>query len=323
MSDWGERRPYLALAIGVLAVSSAAIWVRASALPPVVLAFYRLAFAAAGLWAVWVAGAVRGRRSRFDGPPRWRRWAIVAGMSLAAHWSVWFASLRLTSVLSSTVLVTTQPVWVVLLAWALWRERVRVAQAGGLAVALAGSAVIAAADAWHAGRSGDPAAALAEAFSTGGLAGDFLALLAAVLVSVYLLTGQRLRPRVPLLPYLLVVYTTGALALVPVCLATGQSLAGWPWREMAVALGLAVIPTLVGHSALNLVVGRVGASVVATAVLGEPVGASALALVLFGEWPSALHVAGAGLILAGIYLFAAPVRAAVPQEVGGDHAVRS
>lgn len=77
-------------------------------------------------------------------------------------------------------------------------------------------------------------------------------------------------------------------------------------------LGMAVVPTLIGHSAFNLVVGRLGAATVATAVLGEPVGATLLAVLLFGEAPGFLQGLGAVMILAGIYVFSIHVPPAPP-----------
>lgn len=304
-----ERRSYLSLAVGVAAVSSAAIFVRLSELPPSVLAFYRLAFSAAAMGAAAVVAlAARRGRARGTAPhPRWPLWAALAGVSLAAHWSVWFASLGLTSVLSSTVLVTTQPLWVVLLGWVLWRQRIGRHQAVALALAMGGGVVIALADAR--GAPGAEAAAQAALQAPHGVYGDALALLAAALVSVYLLVGQRLRATTPLVDYLAVVYASGSAALLAVNAALGLPVAGWPAREVWVGVGLAAVPTLVGHSALNLVVARLGASTVATAVLAEPVGASVLALLLFGEWPGTLHWVGAAMILGGIYLFTAPERA--------------
>ncbi len=309
---FAEGRPHLILAVGVLAVSSAAIWVRLSELPSSVLAFYRLGFSAVGAaGAALVAGARRRQRARPPATPTgraWAWWAALAGVSLAAHWSLWFASLDLTSVLSSTVLVTTQPLWVVLLGWLLWRQRLGRARAAGLAVALAGGLLVAVADGLRA--ASEPGAAGASH----SLYGDALALLAAVLVSVYLLVGQRLRATVPLVEYLAVVYTAGAASLGLANVVLGQPVWGWPSHEVGIGLGLAVVPTLIGHSALNMVVARLGAATVATAVLGEPVGASLLALLLFGEAPGALHWLGAALVLAGIYLFAAPPRQ--PQDRG-------
>ncbi|NLG68173.1 MAG: DMT family transporter [Firmicutes bacterium] len=206
------------------------------------------------------------------------------------------------------MLVTTQPLWVVLLGWILWRQRLGRARAAALAVALAGGMLVAVADGLRA--ASDAGAAGAKH----SLYGDALALLAAVLVSVYLLVGQRLRATVPLVEYLAVVYTAGAVSLGLANVLLGQPVWGWPSHEVGIGLGLAVVPTLIGHSALNMVVARLGAATVATAVLGEPVGASLLALLLFGEAPGALHWLGAALVLAGIYLFAAPPRQ--PQDRG-------
>ena len=317
-----DAHPYAVLILGVAAVSSSAIWARLSELPAPVLAFYRLGFSALLLWPAFAWHVRRFGLPVY--PPGWLRAAALAGVSLAAHWAVWFASLSMTTVLSATVLVTTQPLFVVALAYALWRERLKPGQPAALALAAFGAVMIALGDAgaWRGPLAAPSAGAALGAAAAGrpqgghSLQGDVLALLAAGLVSVYLLTGQHLRRRVPLVPYLTVVYTVGAFALLVADAAAGMPLLGWPPREVGVGLGIAVVPTLVGHSALNLVVGRLGASTVATAVLGEPIGASLLAFFLFQEAPGLLHGVGAGCILTGVYLFALRGRP-TRQEVAG------
>ena len=320
-----DAHPYAVLAVGVAAVSTASIWVRWSRLPPPVLAFYRLGFSAALLWPAFAWHVRRLGLPRH--PPGWLPAAALAGVALAGHWAVWFASLSMTTVLSSTVLVTTQPVFVVALAYALWRERLNPGQGASLALAAFGAAMVALGDAgaWRGASAAPGAGAAAGPGAVGApqgghsLRGDGLALLAAGLVSVYLLTGQRLRRWVPLVPYLTVVYSAGAVALLALNAAAGLPALGWPAREVGVGLGIAAVPTLLGHSALNLVVGRLGAATVATAVLGEPIGASLLAVLLFGEVPGLLHGLGAVCILAGIYRFVQGGRPA-RREMAGDAA---
>ncbi|OUM99306.1 MAG: hypothetical protein BAA04_04050 [Firmicutes bacterium ZCTH02-B6] len=273
------------IALGVAAVSSSAVLVKLSEAPPIPLAFYRILLT----WLILLPFILgRARRELLAPGGRDVGAAIAAGVFLALHYAVWFASLRLTSVASSTVLVTTQPIWVMLFAYLLWRERTSPASLIGIAIALAGVYLIGADALRQAG---------------GRLLGDFLAVVAAWLVSAYLLIGQRVRRRVRLLVYVFWLYGASWVTLLIAALAMGEPLTGYNWREWLIFLGLAVGPTLMGHTVFNWALQHVPASVVAVSILGEPVGATVLALALLGEVPQPVQVAGGLLILTGILVF--------------------
>ena len=109
------------IALGVVAVSTSAVFVKLSEVPPVVLAFYRVVLS----WLVLLPAVLLRERENLRGAVRRDMMLVLlSGAFLALHYVVWFFSLRLTSVASSTVLVTTQPIWVMLIAYILWRERV-------------------------------------------------------------------------------------------------------------------------------------------------------------------------------------------------------
>lgn len=282
------RNVYWYIALGVAAVSTSAIFVKLSEAPPVVLAFYRvlLAWLALSLFLL-----VRERSALLQALRSSRRdvaLAFVSGACLALHYVVWFFSLRLTSVASSTVLVTTQPIWVMLLAYLLWRETVPVPSLAGMAMALVGAYFIGAHSAQQEG---------------GQLAGDLLAVLAAILVSGYLIIGQRLRARMPLLVYVFFVYGAAAAVLGAMAFGMGLPVTGFPAREWWLFAGIAVVPTLMGHTLFNWALQHVSASVVSVSILGEPVGAVVLAMLVLGEIPAPTQVFAGFLILAGIGLF--------------------
>lgn len=298
------RCVYGLIAFGVAAVSTSAIFVKLSGVPPVVLAFYRVLFA----WLMLAPFlAARERAGLWSTPARDAALALLSGVFLALHYVVWFFSLRLTSVASSTVLVTTQPIWVMLMAYLLWREKTAPASLLGIAIALGGVYLIGA-DALEA--------------AGGRLLGDALAVAAAILVSVYLLIGQRVRRRVPLLVYVFWLYGAAAATLGVAALVMGVPLTGHGPSEWLIFFGLAVGPTLLGHTVFNWALQHVPASVVAVSVLGEPVGATLLALLVLAEVPEPIQVAGGALILTGILVFLrwrGPEEAPVPAsaETGG------
>ena len=67
---------------------------------------------------------------------------------------------------------------------------------------------------------------------------------------------------------------------------------------------MAVLSQLVGHTSYNWALKWIRTSTVAVSLLGEPIGASLLAWLLFGETLTLAKFIGGGLILAAIYLVA-------------------
>jgi drug/metabolite transporter (DMT)-like permease len=293
-------RLHAGLAGGVLAVSFAAILVRLAAAPPLAIATWRLAVAAA------VTGAfalVYRRRELAALEARARLLLAGAGLALAVHFATWIASLRLTSVASSVALVTTQPVWVALLVRIALGERVPPRAAAGIALAVVGGAAMAGGD-LSVGRD--------------AILGDLLALAGAVMAAVYFVLGRRVRARLSLGAYVGVVYPVAALALVVLALLTGAPLHGYDGRTWTALLLLALVPQLIGHSLLNWSLRWLSAPFVAVAILAEPVVSTLVAIPVLREWPSALQVAGGVVLLGGVALAASAEPAAASAAAQAD-----
>ena len=127
-----------AIAVGVLAVSAAAIFIRLADAPALAVAFWRNALGVLVLLPLALY-----RRETF--PRGWILWVGVAsGVALGAHFGFWISSLDYTSVAASVVLVCTQPVFVAILAYLVFGERTSPLSFLGILVALAGTTVIAA-----------------------------------------------------------------------------------------------------------------------------------------------------------------------------------
>jgi drug/metabolite transporter (DMT)-like permease len=80
------------------------------------------------------------------------------------------------------------------------------------------------------------------------------------------------------------------------------SLIGYPPRTYAFLLALAVVPTLGGHGLVNRSLRLLPAPTVGLFLLGEPVGATTLAYLLFHEVPSVWTLAGGAVVLAALTL---------------------
>jgi drug/metabolite transporter (DMT)-like permease len=291
----------LVLALGILAVSAASIFIRfaqreASSL---VIAAWRLALATLVLAPL----ALTRRGEELRGLKRGDLGlALLSGFFLAVHFAAWISSLAYTSVASSVVLVSTAPLWVALLSPLTLKEPLARPVMLGMSLALVGGVVVSVSDTCSWGVTGLACPPLSEFVHGRAFWGDLLALTGAWAVAGYLIIGRRLRVRVSLLSYIFVVYGMAALALVAVALFAGLPFFGYSLLTYLMLLGLALIPQLLGHTTYNYALAYLSAAYVSVAALGEPVGSSILAYFLLAETPSALKITGAALILAGIYI---------------------
>ncbi|MGQ0796602.1 MAG: DMT family transporter [Methanobacteriota archaeon] len=283
-----SRRPYLAVGLAVASVSSSSVLILGSASAPVTIALYRLAIASAILAPIAVLHPARPLRGIA------RRDALLmalVGLVLAAHFGFWITSLRLTSVASSTILVTSHPLLVGLMSHFVLRERLTARASAGILLGIVGVVAIALADSSASGAS---------------LEGDLLAFMGGVMAGLYFLLGRAIRQRVPLLGYALVVYACAAAFLLVFAIGAGGDLApaGNLPRELALFLAMALVPQIGGHTLYNWALRYVTAPVVSLSLVGEPIGSSLLAWALLAQTPSPAVAAGGALALVGIYLAA-------------------
>jgi drug/metabolite transporter (DMT)-like permease len=280
------------LALGVLAVSTAAPLIKLIPhVPALVVAAYRLTLAAAALLIVARPHLHTRPGGCLDRRGLWL--ALGAGASLALHFVFWIASLRYTSVASSVVLVTLSPLFLAAAGYVLWGERLGPSVLLGIGLATVGGVCIGWEDAGgFAGSEG----------ARSPLFGDALALCGAVMASAYLLFGRFGRQRLTLRAYVAVAYAFAALLLVAASLARKAPLLDYSPKTYAVLVALALVPQLVGHTIFNWALGYLSPTLIALAIVGEPVGATLLALVLLGESVSWLKALGALSALTGIVL---------------------
>jgi drug/metabolite transporter (DMT)-like permease len=290
--------PMLAMALSILAVSTASIFIRHAQeeAPSLVIATYRMTLASLALWPFALA---RSRATLRTLTKRQLTLALAAGVFLAAHFATWIASLEYTTVASSVVLVSLAPLFVALLSPFVLREPLSRWVWLGLGLSLAGSVIVGLSDAceWQAGLHCPP---LSEFVGGKAFLGNLLAVLGAVTVAGYFMIGRMLRHHLPLLPYISLAYGSAAIVLLAATLLSGHPLVGYPKHTYLWLILLALIPQLFAHSTYNWALRYLPAAIVTIALLGEPVGATLLAYILLGERPGRLMLVGAILILAGI-----------------------
>jgi drug/metabolite transporter (DMT)-like permease len=293
--------PLLILALGILAVSTASVFIRNAQTyaPSLVIAAYRLSLATLALSPI----ALTRRRKELAALTRKELGlALLSGAFLAVHFATWITSLEYTTVASSVVLVTTTPLWVALLSPLTIKEPITRPIRMGMALAVVGSIVVGMSDVCQWGSAGLVCPSIPEFLKQGAFLGDLLALIGAWAAAGYILIGRRLRGGMSLIGYIFVVYGMAAVVLIGVMLLSGEKAFGYPPQAYVWFALLALIPQLLGHSSFNWALGYLSAAYVSISLLGEPIGSTILAYFLLDETPTMLKIFGAILILTGIYV---------------------
>jgi drug/metabolite transporter (DMT)-like permease len=272
-------RSYLFLPIGMIAISTASIFIKLCDAPALIIATYRMMLASLMLvpfacykktWRGWEKNEMG--------------WLLLSGLFLSLHFAFWIASLKYTSVASSVVLVTTHPIFVGIGSWLLLKERIRMNLAIGIVLSVLGSGLISYGD---------------ISLSKEAFIGDGFALLGAIAASGYLLVGRKLRRDQDLFSYIFPVYSTAGLILIPLSLIFQESFFGYSSTTYTYLFLLALIPQLIGHTTFNWALKYLPASTVAITILGEPIGSTILAYFILGEELTPLKIFG------GLFIFAA------------------
>jgi drug/metabolite transporter (DMT)-like permease len=191
-------------------------------------------------------------------------------------------------VANSTLLANLASIFVTLAAWVFLGQKPRALFLAGLAAALAGVAML---------------VRTSLGFSGTGLAGDALGLVTAMFYAAYILAVKALRDRgEAVLRLMTVTSTLTAVILLPVALASGETMlpqSAWGWL---VLLGLALISHAAGQGLIAYALAHLPATFSSVGLLLQPVIAAYFAWILLAEPLVPLQIAGGLVVLAGIYL---------------------
>ena len=286
LPDWA---PWALLFLGTFAASLAAILIRyAEGAHPLAISFWRCA-AGAVVLAPFAWSKLR-EVTRSEARP-----AVIAGIFLAVHFATWIASVGMTSIASSVLLVSTAPIFIAIAARYLFREGLGRGAWWGIALAMAGTLVVTGLD-----------------FGGSSLDGNALALVGGATAGGYILAGRAARRSMGILAYAVIAYAVAALTLLVVLVPSGVALMGYDAGTWWAIVALIVGPQLLGHTLINLTLSDLDATTVSVTIMAEPIIAIIMAFVLFDEVPSWLIYPAGIAVLAGIYLVSTARREATP-----------
>lgn len=275
---------FIPLIIGIIAVSFSSIFVKWSEAPVSVQGMYRLLFTLLLMLPfVWKQFKFLKKISFKDAVL-----LLLSGTFLALHFLFWMGSLKLTTVASSTILLSLQPVFVMIGAFIVFKEQTSKAAIIGMLIAITGAIMIG----W-----GD------IGISAQHIKGDLLSILGTIVVAVHMLIGQKLLKSIPATLYSFTVFLSAVIVFFVYNAFLNIPMTGYPEKEWGVFLLLAIIPTVFGHVLFNWLLKYVTAATISMAILGEPVGATILAYLLLGETLTVSQCFGGIIVLTGLYYF--------------------
>ncbi|MNW38118.1 EamA-like transporter family protein [compost metagenome] len=276
--------PYILLFVSILSVSVSSIMIKSSDTPTSVAGMYRLYISV-----ILMLPFVPWKTLRTSEMNK-KDWSTVflAGLFLGLHFLCWMESLVYTSVASSMVILSIQPLFVMVGSYFMFRERTGILTVLCLLAALLGSIIIA----W-----GD------IGVSREALIGDGLSLLGTILVSAYMLAGQKASRKIDANVYSVIVFFIGGSVMLAYSLLNNIPLIGYDSSDWTYFFLLAVIPTIFGQYIFNLLLKSIGATTVSVGIIGEPVLAIILAYLLLGETISIFQFIGGLVTLLGMGMY--------------------
>ena len=275
--------PYIALAIGIIALSLSAMFVRWAAAPGPVTGFYRLLISTL----LFTPFFIRQQKQREPIEKNYLLFPLVAGIFTAFDFAFWNSSLKYTTAANATLLGNTAPLWVAVAALFIFREKLRGIFWLGLILALAGATLVMGSDFLR--------------HPTLGL-GDLMASTAAIFYAAYQLITQRGRKYIDPFRYTYIVGISATIGMFIMNVVLGNSFTGYPAQTWIIFFATAVVSQMIGYLAITYALGHLPASIVAPTLVGQPILTAILAIPMLGEIPNTIQWIGGGIALAGIYI---------------------
>ena len=275
--------PYIALAVGISALSLSAMFVRWAEAPGPITGFYRLLISTI----LFTPLFIRQQKQLEPINKKYLIFPLFAGIFTAFDFAFWNSSLKYTTAANATLLGNTSPLWVALFAFFILREKLRRSFWFGLIIALAGAALVMGSD--------------FLLHPTLGL-GDLMASAAAIFYASYQLATQRGRKHIDPFRYIWLIGVSATFSMFIMNLSLGNSFTGYSTQTWVIFFVTAIVSQMIGYLAISYALGHLPASVVSPTLIGQPILTAILAIPMLGEIPNPIQWIGGAIALAGIYM---------------------
>jgi drug/metabolite transporter (DMT)-like permease len=216
--------------------------------------------------------------------------AFAGGVFFALDLAFWNTAVMKTQAAVASILGNNTPIFVGFMSWLVLRKRPRASFWVGLMLALAGCVLIMSAN------------LRADTATRGSLFGDALALIASVFFAAYLFVTERVRRSMDTLSFSTLAIAGSIVTLFVLCLVLRLPLTGYPLRTWLALAGLGLVSQLMAYFALVYALGHLPATITSVGLLAQVPCTAILAMLLLGEPLTAVQVAGAAVVLLGIFV---------------------
>jgi len=271
----------LILACGLFGVSFGGPLARfVPELSALTIAFWRMAGASMLLW------SFSGMKPQGTLPRRNFPLITVAGIFLGLHFACFYSAVKLVPIANATLFATLAPVFTLVYERFVLKRKLSLAALAGLWLSIGGIIII---------------QGTALKLGQAEISGNLLALASSVFMSVVLIIAEMIRINISNTLYTRWLYLFAAITLMTLGLISGVDF-GFQLQDVKWLLALAVLPTLIGHNSMSYAVKFLRPTIVGSMPLGEPVLATILAWILFGETVGIVVLLGGGLTLTGLVI---------------------
>ncbi len=264
--------------LGALAIKSGAA--------PIIVGMYRMLFSIPITALIWFVSSQKKKEVNEVGVTKKHNLInLLSGVFLAFHFTCWYYALGNTTVFSAAALVSLQPIFAMIGAYLVYKTIPSKKVILPLIIAIIGSFVLV-------------APSMGEGFG-GTFFGNTMAALGSLFMAAYLLCGKFAMQKISLGRYTTVTYTVCFAVMAAAAFFMGEAFIV-PAKVILLCFLLSVTATLFGHTLINWSLPYVGAFFVTVVLLGEPIGASLAAFLMFGTIPGLLELIGGLMTLSGI-----------------------
>ncbi len=272
--------------VGVFFTSLSSIIIRISQAPSLAISFYRMLFT---VFLLLIPVIYKEKEVIKNITKKDFILCIVSGAFLALHFASWIASINMTTISNSTILVSCSPIFVSLANFLILKEKFTSKILTGLTMSLIGTGIIAM------GSSGGS--------TNDMMLGNILAFMGAIFVAGYFVIGGIVRKNLSAGSYVFIVYSASTVVLFFMCLLTKTPMYPYSPKEFLLFFALAFFCSILGHTVYNYLIKYISATMISISTLCEPIFASILALIIFREIPSIYTLVGGIIVLSGVFYY--------------------
>jgi drug/metabolite transporter (DMT)-like permease len=263
----------------VFAVSTAVIMIKASTVHPVLLAALRLFVATAVLMPIFIR-EYRKHRATYT----WThvRASALPGLVLAVHFVTWIIGARMTPTANASFIIGLVPLAMPFFLAALIREHLTRNEVLATLIALGAMGVLTVAD---------------LNLSSRFFWGDTICFVSMLFYAFYMALGRKNRDFPSVWLYLVPLYLIAGLLCLALAVFFVNPLQPYSAKDIWLILGLGIVPTVIGHSLINVAMKHFRGQRVSIVNMGQFVFAGILAYFIFGEIPHGSFYIASGLLI--------------------------